>query len=78
MIYLLQIYKMIAKKDLFIAIFSDLDYELNEMGWSDDPTSLMNDLLFTHFGLTIEDEYQLNQFTNTILNKKDLSFLKAL
>jgi hypothetical protein len=78
MIYLLQVYKMIARKDLFIAIFSDLDYELEEMGWKDDPTSLMNDLLETHFGLTIEDEWQLQQFTSAVIQKKDLNFLKAL
>ena len=78
MIYLLQVYKMIENKDLFIQVFSDLDYELNEMGWKDDPETLMNDLLFNHFGLTSEDDRQLKMFTNTILNKKDLSFLKAL
>ena len=78
MLYLLQVYKMVQDKDFFISIFSDLDYELNEMGWSADPETLINDLLFNHFGLTIEDDRQLSQLTQTILNKKDLHFLKAL
>lgn len=78
MLHLLQLYKMIQDKDLFINIFSDLDYELNEMGWKDDPETLINDLLLNHFGLTIEDDRQLAKITKTILNKKDLTFLKAL
>jgi hypothetical protein len=69
---------MVQDKDFFISIFSDLEYELNEMGWSADPETLINDLLFNHFGLTIEDDRQLSQLTQTILNKKDLHFLKAL
>ena len=78
MLYLLQLYKMVQDKDFFISIFSDLDYELNEMGWSADPATLINDMLFNHFGLTIEDDRQLAKLTQTILNKKDLHFLKAL
>ena len=80
MIYLLQLYKMLDKKQktLFINVFSDLDYELNEMGWSADPETLINDLLLDLFDLTIEDDRQLAKLTQTILNKKDLHFLKAL
>jgi hypothetical protein len=80
MIYLLQLYKMFDKKQktLFINVFSDLDYELNEMGWSADPETLINDLLLDLFDLTIEDDRQLAKLTQTILNKKDLHFLKAL
>lgn len=78
MLHLIQLYKMVQDKDFFISIFSDLEYELNEMGWSADPETLINDLLFNHFGLTIESERQLAQITQTILNKKDLHFLKAL
>ena len=78
MLHLIQLYKMVQDKDFFISIFSDLDYELNEMGWSADPETLINDMLFNHFGLTIEDDRQLSQLTQTILNKKDLHFLKAL
>lgn len=78
MIYLLQLYKRIQNKALFIEVFSDLDYELYEMGWIDDAETLINDLLLDLFDLTIEDDRQLSQLTQTILNKKDLHFLKAL
>ena len=80
MLYLLQLYKMLDKKQktIFINVFSDLDYELNEMGWSADPETLINDLLLDLFDLTIEDDRQLAKLTQTILNKKDLHFLKAL
>ena len=78
MLHLIQLYKMGQDKDFFISIFSDLEYELEELGWIQDPETLINDLLFNNFGLTIESERQLAQITQTILNKKDLHFLKAL
>jgi hypothetical protein len=78
MLFLIQLYKMVQDKDYFIALFSDLDHELYEMGWIDDPETLINDMLFNHFGYTLEDNWQLSQLTQCILNKKDLQFLKAL
>ena len=53
MLHLLQVYKLVQNKQLFIDVFSDLDYELNEMGWSADPETLISDLLFDHFDLEI-------------------------
>jgi hypothetical protein len=78
MLYLLQIYKMVTDKNLFINLFSDLDYELDELGYKDAPEELINEMLSNHFGITIDDERQLKILTNTIINKKDLNFLKAL
>ena len=78
MIHLLQIYKMIQEKQYFIDLFSDLEFELYDMGWIDDPTTLINDMLFNHFGITIECDRQLEMVTNCIINKKDLSFLGRL
>lgn len=78
MIFLLQVYRRVTDKDLFIKIFSDLEFELEEMGWKDDPDTLMNDILFNHFGFFIQDDWQLSEFTRIVLNKKDLNFLKAL
>lgn len=79
MMYLLQIYKMVEDKKLFIQIFSDLDYELNEMGWSEDPEGLVNDLLSNHFGFSVDDEKQLSMLTSAILKKQnDLSFLERI
>ncbi len=69
MIYLLQILKMLNKKQQkeFVALFSDLDYELNDLGWKGDETTLINDMLFNHFGLSIEDDFQLQMLTDCIL-----------
>jgi hypothetical protein len=77
MIYLIQLYKMVHDKKLFINVFSDLDFELEEMGWKDDPEGLIEGMLFNHFGLEIDDEKQLSSLTKTILKKKDLSFLET-
>jgi len=78
MIYLIQLYKKVHDKKLFINVFSDLDFELEEMGWKDDPEGLVGELLLNHFGLEIENEKQLSLLTKTILKKKDLSFLEVL
>jgi hypothetical protein len=78
MIHLLQIYKLVKDKDLFIWLFSDLDQDLEDLGYQDDPETFVNDMLMNHFGFSISDERQLKILTNTIVNKKDLNFLKAL
>lgn len=74
MIYLMQILKMLNKKQRqqFLALFSDLDYELDELGWRGNETDLINDMLFNHFGLSIEDEGQLKRLTEVILKPESL------
>jgi len=74
MIYLMQILKMLdkAQRKQFVALFSDLDYELDELGWRGDETTLVNDMLFNHFGMTIEDSGQLKMLTDSILKKGSL------
>lgn len=74
MIYLLQILRMLnetQRKD-FLALFSDLDYELDELGWRGNETDLVNDMLFNHFGLSIEDETQLQRLTEVILKPESI------
>lgn len=72
MIYLLQILTMIEDLDLFEQIFSDLDFELKELGWEDEPEELINDLLMNHFDLVVEDEDQLLMLTSCLLKPKSL------
>jgi hypothetical protein len=74
MIYLIQVLKMLDKKQRqqFLALFSDLDYELDELGWRGNETDLVNDMLFNHFGLSIEDKNQLKMFTDVILKPESL------
>jgi len=74
MIYLMQILKMLNKEQRkqFVELFSDLEYELDELGWRGDETTLVNDMLFNHFGFSIEDEKQLERFTEAVLDKKKI------
>ena len=77
MLHLLQIYNMVEDKELFINLFNDLDFELNEMGWSDAPEELVSDLLDNHFGIEVLCPKQLKMITNAIINK-DISYLASL
>ena len=74
MIYLLQILKRLNKQQRheFVAMFSDLDYELDEMGWRGNETDLVNDMLFNHFGMELEDKNQLQMLTEAILKPNSL------
>jgi hypothetical protein len=71
MLFLLQLLNTLNKKqfDLFMQLFSDLDYELNEMGYSSDPQGLVNEMLSNHFGIELTDVEQLNAITRIILDK---------
>ena len=69
MSYLLQILKRLNKQQRqhFLALFSDLDYELDELGWRGNETDLVNDMLFNHFGMELKDKRQLEMLTDAIL-----------
>ena len=74
MLYLIQLLKMLNKKQQkqFVELFSDLDYELDELGWKGNETDLINDMLINHFGMSIADADQLQMLTNSILKKGSL------
>lgn len=74
MMILMQLLKMLNKtqRKQFLELFSDIDYELDELGWRGDETTLINDMLFNHFGLSIEDEGQLKRLTEVILKPESL------
>lgn len=80
MIYLLQILKRLNKKQRqqFLALFSDLDYELDELGWRGNETDLVNDMLFNHFGMELEDKNQLQMLTDAILKPNVLKSAMAM
>lgn len=79
-IYLLQILKRLNKKQRqqFLALFSDLDYELDELGWRGNETDLVNDMLFNHFGMELEDKNQLQMLTDAILKPNVLKSAMAM
>ena len=72
MIYLMQIVKMLNKNQIrhFIALFEDLTYEIEELGYKGMETELVNDMLMNHFGLEIECENQLSRLTDSILKNQ--------
>lgn len=71
MLHLLQLLNMLSKKqfELFEQLFSDLDYELNDMGWKDNENELISGMLFNHFLIDLLDEKQLDNITKVILDK---------
>jgi hypothetical protein len=72
---------MVQDKKLFISLFNDLSYEIEEMGYIylDDQMELINEMLDDHFGIYLEDCKQLKKLTETIISKQGkLNFLKIL
>ena len=81
MLHLMQIYKMVHDKTLFIELFNDLSYEIEEMEYLhlEDQMELINEMLDNHFGLFLEDHRQLQRLTETIIKKQgSLQFLKMI
>jgi spore coat polysaccharide biosynthesis predicted glycosyltransferase SpsG len=78
----MQILNMIEGKeerDYFVALFSDLSFEIEEMGYEGMEEDLVESLLFDHFGLEMMDENQLAMLTKYILEKqKDPTSLKSI
>ena len=69
MLHLMQLLNMIDDKTLFINLFNDLSYEIDELGYQhlDDQCELVNEMLFNHFGLELRCEKQLERITKTII-----------
>jgi hypothetical protein len=55
------------QRKFFIALFDDLAMEIEDMGYEGFEDELVNEMLYNHFGLTIEDDRQLKIFTEYIL-----------
>jgi hypothetical protein len=71
MIYLIQLLKALSKEDieLFKSLFSDISFEIEELGYQGNESELINDMLDSHFGLSLEDQAQLDSLTRIILDK---------
>ena len=70
MFILLQILQLIplSEIDHFFDLFSDLEFEIEEMGW--DREELIRDMLINHFGLELLDDQQLH-FLSEIMKKTE-------
>ncbi len=85
MIYFIQLLKMIKKNEgkdraiEFVALFEDLSFELEEMGYKDCPEDLIGTMLFNHFGLSLDCPEQLTSLTEYILkHQNDLQYTNIL
>lgn len=69
MLYLIQIIKMLTKdqRQHLVALFDDLSYEIDEMGYRGNESDLIDDMLMNHFGLEMESDRQLQLLTQCIL-----------
>lgn len=69
MIYLIQLVKMWNKKEreLFVALFEDLSFEIDEMGYEGQETELVDEMLHNHLGIEFECNQQLEMITDLIL-----------
>ncbi len=74
MIYLLQLVKTWSKKEreLFVALFDDLSFEIEELGYShiEDQMELVNEMLYNHLNIEFECDKQLKMFTELIIRKQ--------
>lgn len=80
MIYVMQLLSLMNKNqiELFEGLFEDLTFELEDMGWSEDPETLVNDMLDNHLGFSFECDKQLKEVTNCILSGKHASAINVV
>ena len=74
MIFLVQLINMFNKeqRELFIDLFDDLSFEIEEMGYShiEDQMELINEMLDNHLGIYFEDDVQLKWLSEYILKNQ--------
>ena len=75
MLFLIQILHMLNKEQInhFEDMFSDLTFELEDMGYKDCPEQLVNQLLSDHFDMDFDTtdktaNWQLEELTKTVLD----------
>ena len=72
MLFITQLLNMMTKKQIkqFVALFDDLSFEVDEMGWKGQEDEMINDMLINHFGLELVDDWQLSEATKFIMNNQ--------
>lgn len=70
MLLFMQLLNRVQDKQFFINLFDDLSFELDELGYRDDATMLVDELLLNHFGIEMQDDKQLERLTDFILKKQ--------
>lgn len=70
MLYFLQLLARLNKRDQkhFVALFNDLSFEIEELGYRGSEVELIDEMLLNHFGIELESESQLKNLTIFILS----------
>lgn len=72
MLFITQLLNLLTVEqiELFINLFDDLSFEIDEMGYKGMEGELINDMLFNHLGFTFEDGRQLEKVAQYILKNQ--------
>ena len=73
MIYMMQILRLLNKREreTLVAAFSDLSFEIEELGYEGLEDELISDMLFNHFGIEMQEPKQLRWLTDWVLEKQN-------
>jgi len=81
MLHLLQLFKTVQDKDLFINVFSDFKELCEDMeadDFVDGKEVLFSDMLLEHFDLEVLDSSQITRIVNTLVKYDNISFLREV
>jgi hypothetical protein len=70
MIYLMQLLSMIDDLDNFEKFFSDFSEEVDETGYIGSEDEFLGDLLLNHFGIDLENQFQLSRIAKIMMDEK--------
>jgi len=77
MIYFVQLLKAVKDKRMLAMMLNDIQWEVEELGYTGLESELINELLSSHFGVEIECPNQLDMLTKWVLNNQGLINTKA-
>jgi len=81
MLHLLQLFKTVQDKDLFINVFSyfkELCEDMEADDFVDGKESIFSDMLLEHFDLEVLSSEQVTRIVNTLVKYDNISFLREL
>jgi len=77
MIYFVQLLKAVKDKRMLAMMLNDIQWEVEELGYTGLESELINELLSSHFGVEMECPNQLDMLTKWVLNNQGLINTKA-
>jgi hypothetical protein len=77
MIYFVQLLKVVKDKRMLAMMLNDIQWEVEELGYTGAESELISELLLSHFGVEMECPNQLDMLTKWVLNNQGLINTKA-